>query len=63
MIEAIIYFILGFIVCYYIWNKYYAKEYKEAKAEGEVEEGAAVMLLLILTVSILKLFGISTKNL
>lgn len=47
---SIIYFIIGFIVCNYIWNKYYAKGYKEAKAKGEVEEGAAVILLLILTV-------------
>ena len=47
---SIIYFIIGIIVCLYIWNKYYAKGYKEAKEKGEVEEAAAVMLLLILTV-------------
>lgn len=43
-----IYILIGIIYTFYVWNKEYKKDYNELRKEGEVEEGMACMLLLVL---------------
>lgn len=43
---VICYFIIGFILCFYWWNKYYEPQYYKAKKSDEgVEEGMAIMFI------------------
>ena len=50
MIYCIIYFIIGIILGFYWWKTDYVEEYEEAKANNDVEEGMAVLLILFLIV-------------
>lgn len=49
-IFLIVYFIIGVIYCIYYWYKYYDHDYKKLKLKGEVEDGMACNLMLIIII-------------
>lgn len=50
MLGIILYFVIGFLCAFNWFKEDYEEEYKEAKVEGETEDGMAVLLLLALTI-------------
>ena len=49
-IFLIVYFIIGVIYCIYYWYKYYDNDYKKLKLNGEVEDGMACNLMLMIII-------------
>lgn len=47
-IISVIYFIIGFALSIYWFNKDYAKSYNAAVAEGDVEKGMSSIFLVVL---------------
>lgn len=56
------YFVIGCIVLVYDWNKFYAKEYSEAKKNGEVQDSMAIIyMILVIMLWPFKLFQYLAK--
>ena len=45
----LVYFTLGIVLAFYWWTMYYEDDYRNAKASGEIQDGMAVMTMLLLT--------------
>ena len=47
---SLIYFIVGIVYCIYYWFKYYNNDYKKLKMSGEVEDGMACNLIILIII-------------
>jgi hypothetical protein len=53
----VLYLLVGILCAFHWFEEDYGKEYKQAKANGEAEDGMAVLLLLALTIFWPLVFG------